>query len=127
MLDSTLINVLFFLYASPQGASFQEISSQVQFDDKNFLELKNEGYISEPHGKIFLVGDSYRCVHDGKIIIEPKGRAYIEEVINNRNQNYEERKKYRIATIIAIISLVKSFIPELHVILAYILKLLKPQ
>ena len=30
-------------------------------------------------------------------------------------------------TIIAIISLVKSFIPELHVILAYILKLLKPQ
>lgn len=90
-LDSTSQNALMMLYKHPSGFPFDELG----IDEKTFLFLLSNDFISEPQGKVIEQGISLKfCVHEGNVIIEPVGKNYVEKLIQDRK--IERQKKYKI-------------------------------
>ena len=121
-LDSTSQNALMMLYKHPSGFPFDELG----IDEKAFLFLLSNDFISEPQGKVIEQGFSSRfCVHEGDVIIEPIGKNYVEKMIQDSRIEKQKNIKYWITTGIAIIALIKSFVPEISLLLGGLLKVLK--
>lgn len=121
-LDSTSQNALMMLYKHPSGFPFDELG----IDEKTFLFLLSNDFISEPQGKVIEQGISLKfCVHEGNVIIEPVGKNYVEKLIQDRKIERQKNIKYWITTGIAIVALIKSFVPEISLLLEGLLKVLK--
>lgn len=121
-LDSTSQNALMMLYKHPSGFPFDELG----IDEQTFLFLLSNDFISEPQGKVIEQGISLKfCVHEGNVIIEPIGKNYVEKLIQDRKIERHKNIKYWITTGIAIVALIKSFVPEISLLLEVLLKVLK--
>lgn len=121
-LDSTSQNALMMLYKHPSGFPFDELG----IDEQTFLFLLSNDFISEPKGKVIEQGISLKfCVHEGNVIIEPVGKNYVEKLIQDRKIERQKNIKYWITTGIAIVALIKSFVPEISLLLEVLLKVLK--
>lgn len=121
-LDSTSQNALMMLYKHPSGFPFDELG----IDEQTFLFLLSNDFISEPKGKVTEQGISLKfCVHEGNVIIEPVGKNYVEKLIQDRKIERQKNIKYWITTGIAIVALIKSFVPEISLLLEVLLKVLK--
>lgn len=121
-LDSTSQNALMMLYKHPSGFPFDELG----IDEQTFLFLLSNDFISEPKWKVIEQGISLKfCVHEGNVIIEPVGKNYVEKLIQDRKIERQKNIKYWITTGIAIVALIKSFVPEISLLLEVLLKVLK--
>lgn len=109
-LDDLSKKVLRELYDKSTGLTFDELNKKFHFDDKTFLYLINNEFISEPEGQIFPVNGSTMCKHEGKIIIEKKGKAFVEYDKEYHKKYKIENIKYIITTVIAVFALVLSII-----------------
>lgn len=121
-LDSISQNALMMLYKHPSGFPFDKLG----IDEETFLFLLSNDFISEPQGKVIEQGISLKfCVHEGNIVIEPVGKNYVEKLIQDRKIERQKNIKYWITTGIAIVALIKSFVPEISLLLEVLLKVLK--
>lgn len=121
-LDSTSQNALMMLYKHPSGFPFDKLG----IDEETFLFLLSNDFVSEPQGKVIEQGISLKfCVHEGNVIIEPIGKNYVEKLIQDRKIERQKNIKYWITTGIAIVALIKSFVPEISLLLEVLLKVLK--
>lgn len=121
-LDSISQNALMMLCKHPSGLPFEELG----IDEQTFLFLLSNDFVSEPQGKVIEPGFSSRfCVHEGNVIIEPIGKNYVEKMIQDSRSEKQKNIKYWITTGIAIIALIKSFVPEISLLLVGLLKAIK--
>lgn len=120
-LNKRSIETLRLLYDNSGGLPFNKLG----IDDNEFLLLKNKDYIDEPFGNYFLVGASNQIVHDGNVIIKPKGKAYIEFLDKEAVKIKKDNIKYVVTTGIALLALIKSFWLEIMGTVEIILKILK--
>lgn len=108
-LNKQSVEALRLLRDNSDGLPFNKLG----IDDNEFLLLKNKDYIDEPSGNIFLVGASNQIIHDGNVIIKPKGKSYIEFLDKEAAKIKKDNIKYVITTGIALLALIKSFWPEI--------------
>lgn len=121
-LDESSQNALMSLYQNPNGLPFNEL----KIDERTFLFLINNNFISEPQGKVIEQGFSTSfCVHEGNVIIEPIGKNYVEKLMKDAKTEKQKNIKYWITTGIALLALIKSFVPEISLAWEGLLKLLK--
>lgn len=119
-LDAKCYKALEILYQNEDGVPFEELN----IDDSAFFLLSKQDYLSEPEGNCFDTGFGMMCVHKGNIKIEPMGRAYVENSRTHTKREKKVNRRYWITTGIAILALVKSFLPEICAAAAWLLKLL---
>ena len=80
---------------------------------RQFFYLVENEYISEPQGKLFNdygANEFPQIIHDGFVVIEPKGRGYVEALLAMQKKETQENKRYVITTAIAGTALVMSIV-----------------
>ena len=102
-------NALKKLYDINSGILFDNLG----IDNQTFFYLVENEYISEPQGKIFNVygaNEFPQIIHDGFVVIEPKGRGYVEALLAMLKKETQENKRYVITTAIAGTALLMSIV-----------------
>lgn len=122
-LDKQSSDVLRNLYKNSDGVPFDEL----HITEETFLSLLSQDFVAEPEGQFFDAGREKICVHNGTVKITPSGKAYIENLADEIRQSKQLNRRYWITTGIAILAVVKSFLPEIRAAAAWLLKLLTQQ
>lgn len=85
MLDEKSIHALELIAQSPDGLPFENLG----IDNLLFMNLLDEGLISEPEGEYINTAIDPFVYHHGNVYLTPAGKSFVEQVRDRRRESKE--------------------------------------